>query len=89
MLIVDARIPNRSALEATHEIVGGEVWGLKPDGDGFIAELIVHEDELPRLEKLGVSVEMRFDSREAPDPKDQVSKANRFAEQLAGLKRKQ
>ena len=89
MLIVDARIPNLNALDKTRRITKGEVWHLKADGEAFTAELIVHEDELPRLEQLGVSFEVRFDSRKAPDPKEQVSRGNRFAEQVERLKGKQ
>ena len=87
MLVLKAFIPNADALDKSRELAKGEVWHVKPEREGFTAELIVPDDVLPALKELGVSVDIHFDSRRAPDPKEQVSKTNRFADELARLKR--
>ena len=88
MLIVKARIPDPDALMRAASIVRGDVVSLKREAEGFVAKLVVREEaQLEELRGSGAVLEILFDSRTRPDPREEVSKVDRYAEELRRLKR--
>ena len=88
MLIVKIRVSGADALKRASDIVRGDVVLSKAEGKDFVAELVVHDDtELEKLRASGAAMEILFDSRTRPDPREEVSKVNRFAEEVERLKR--
>ncbi len=88
MLIVKARVPSADALKSVSGIVRGDFVSLKREGEDFVAKLVVHDEaELEKLRASGATLEILFDSRTRPDPREEVSKVDRYAEELERLKR--
>lgn len=88
MWIVKVRVSSIDALNSVVGIVRGHAVSVKREGEDFIAKLVVHDDaELTKLRDAGAAPEILFDSSTRPDPRDQVSKVNRYAEEVERLKR--
>ncbi len=88
MLIVQVRVPSADALKSAAAIVRGDVVSSKREGEDFVARLVVHDEaEEQKLRATGVALEVLFDSRTRPDPREQVSKVNRYAAELERWKR--
>jgi len=88
VLIVKIRVASADALKKVAGLVRGDVVLSKAEGKDHVAELVVHDDaELEKLRASGAAMEILFDSRTRPDPGEEVSKVNRFAEEVERLKR--
>jgi hypothetical protein len=90
MLIVRVRAP-QEALTRAIRLAGGFVVGMRRGGDGRIVQVDLVLREEPAAETLraeGMEVEVLHDSRTKPDPRDEVSKGDRYAEELARLQTK-
>ena len=89
MLIIKARIPNQVAPDRAYQIANGDVYHVHRDSktEAILAEIILSEDCLPELQALGIETEIDFESRKALDPREEVSRINRFAGELGRLRR--
>jgi hypothetical protein len=90
MLIVRVQAPQESLIRAIR-LAGGFVVGMRRDGDGRIVQVDLVLREEPKAETLraeGMKVEVLHDSRTRPDPREDVSKGDRYAEELARLQAK-
>jgi len=88
VLIVQVRVPSADALKSIVAIVRGDVVSAKREGEDFVARLVVHDEaEEEKLRASGVSLEILSDSRTRPDPRDQVSRVNRYAADVERWKR--
>ena len=87
MLIVKTRVSSADALKSVAGIVRGDVVSVNREGEDFVAKLVVHDEgELEKLRASGLPLEILLDSRTRPDPREEVSKVDRYAEELARLK---
>jgi len=89
MLIVRVRAP-REGLSRAIRLARGFVVGFRrsPDGQPVAVEVMLRDPaSIAELEKEKIAVEVLFDSREHPDPRDDVSKVNRYADELERLKK--
>jgi hypothetical protein len=89
MLIVRVRAP-REGLSRAVRLARGFVVGFRrtPDGEPVSADVVLRDPaQAAELGKDGIEVEVLFDSRTRPDPRDDVSKVNRYAEELELLKK--
>jgi len=90
MLIVRVQAP-QEALTRAIRLAGGFVVGMRRDADGRVVQVDLVLREEPAAEKLraeGMEVEVLHDSRTKPDPREEVSKGDRYAEELARLQAK-
>jgi hypothetical protein len=90
MLIIRVRAP-RQTLSRAVELAKGWVVGMGRDSEGRLVQVDVVLREEAAAETLrgdGIAVEVLHDSRTRPDPRDGVSKGNRYAEELERLKTK-
>jgi hypothetical protein len=89
MLIVRVRAP-REGLSRAIRLAKGYVVGFRrdPDGQPISVDVVLRDPALAaEVGKDGAEVEVLFDSRNHRDPKDDVSKVNRYAEELERLKK--
>ncbi len=89
MLIVQVRVSSADALKTVAALVRGDVVSSKAEGKDFVAKLVVHDEtELAKLQASGAVLDILFDSRTRPDPRQEVSKGNRYAAEVERLKAK-
>jgi hypothetical protein len=89
MLIVRVRAP-MEALSRAVRLAQGFVVGMRRDGDGRIVQvdLVLREEAAAdTLRGEGMKVDVLHDSRTRPDPREEVSKGDRYAEELARLQK--
>jgi len=89
MLIVRVRAPHEGISRAIR-IAKGYVVGFRrdPDGRPVSVDVVLRDPALAaEVGKDGVDVQVLFDSRDHRDPRDDVSKVNRYAEELERLKK--
>lgn len=89
MLIVRVRAP-REGLSRAIRLARGYVVGFRrgPDGEPVAVDVVFRDPAfVGELATKEIAVEVLYDSRDHPDPKDDVSKVNRYAEELERLKR--
>lgn len=87
MLIVRVRAP-KEALARAIRFAQGFVVGNRRDGEGRVVAVDVvlrEESAAETLRGEGMEVEILHDSRTRPDPREDVSKVDRYAEELARL----
>lgn len=87
MLIVRVRAP-KEALSRAIRLAKGFVVGTRRDGEGRViqVDLVLREESAAEtLRGEGMEVEVLHDSRTRPDPREDVSKGDRYAEELARL----
>ena len=88
MLIIRVRAP-REALSRAVKLAKGFVVGMGRDRDGRLVQVDVvlrEESAADALKGDGIAVEVLHDSRTRGNPRDDVSKGNRYAEELERLK---
>jgi hypothetical protein len=90
MLIIRVRAP-REGLSRAVKLAKGFVVGMGRDRDGRLVQVDVvlrEESAADALKEDGIAVEVLLDSRTRPNPRDGVSKGNRYTEELDRLKAK-
>ena len=90
MLIARLHIPSTTDLKEALALAGGDAVSLRADSErgGFSGLFVIHhETQLEPLREIGVKLEVVFDSRTAPDPREEVGKGDRFAAEVERLHR--
>ena len=89
MLIVRVRAPREGISRAIY-LARGYVMGFRrgPDGKPVGVDVVLRDPALAdELRAAGTELEVLFDSRTGRDPREDVSKVNRYAEELERLKK--